>query len=427
MVHAGHDNLIDRNDALDRMLELVVPLASSTMSLREVSGLWLATDVVAPVDSPAFDQSAMDGFALRSADVALASTTCPILLPISQMIAAGDRAWHDLQPGTVARIMTGAALPRGADAVLEFERAEIDDGTCDVVIKTGVATGRNVRLAGEHVQVGSTIARAGDILTPARAGLLALVGIDCVVARRRPRVALIVTGTEVIAPGTHREHGQVYDALTPLLDGYIRAVGGEPLVHVRAPDDAETLRTLLERIAQQERPDLIVTTAGISAGDRDAVRTALEQKDCVHFMRLRMKPGRPLAFGQVCDLPFVGLPGNPLAATVSFLQFMVPMIRHMAGDTISMSSALMARTSTDLASDPESDRLVCGVLEVDEEGKLHVTPVDDPRRQGLHSLARANCLMIVPRGGHGVPQSEYVEVILLPGADFGRGAFRRSE
>lgn len=425
--HPIHDGSIDRSNVLDRIVELAVPLPSSSVSLREASGLWLAADVKASVGSPAFDQSAMDGFAMRSADVASASATGAISLPVSQMIAAGDCAEHELQPGTAARIMTGAPLPRGADAVLEFERAEIDDATRDVVIRSEVPAGRNVRLAGERVQAGSIIARAGDCLTPARAGLLASVGIDCAVVRRCPRVALIVTGAEVIAPGTRREHAQVYDALTPILDGYIRAIGGELVIHAQAPDDAVALRTLLERIRQENRPDLIVTTAGVSVGDRDAVRTALEQDNQVRFVRLRMKPGRPLAFGRVCDLPFVGLPGNPLAATVSFLQFVVPMIRRMAGDATPVSGRLIARSSADLASDLENDRVLCGLLEVDEEGRLHVTCVDDSQRQGLHSLARANCLMIVPRGGHDIPRAGKVEVIRLPGTDFGRDALGRSE
>lgn len=418
--HANGDDLLDRNDALDRMLELAVPLAPTSMTLREASGLWLAADVVAPTGIPAFDHSAMDGFALRSSDAAAASLTNPVSMPVTQMIAAGDRPEFALPSKSVARIMTGAPLPPEADAVLEFERVEIDDSTGDVVIKIGVARGRNVRLTGEHVREGSIIARSGDILTPARTGLLASAGVESVFVRRRPRVALIVTGAEVIAPGTIREPGQVYDALTPLLDGFIRAVGGEPVVYMQAPDDAGKLRSLLGRIAYEAQPDLVITTAGISAGDRDAVRAALGQNDHVQFVRLRMKPGRPLAFGQVCGSPSAGLPGNPLAATVSFLQFIVPMIRRMAGDLIPVPRALVALATMDLPSDPESDRLLCGLLESDREGRLMVTCIDDPRRQGLHSLARANCLIIVPRGGHDISQSEYVEVILLPGADFGR-------
>lgn len=417
---ANGDDLIDRNDARDRMVELAVPLAPAPMTLLEACGLRLAADVVAPSGVPAFNHSAMDGFAMRSIDVAAASSTNPVSMPVTQTIAAGDRPDLALPPKSVARIMTGAPLPPEADAVLEFERVEIDDSTRDVVIKLDVARGRNVRLAGEHVRAGSLVVRTGDVLTPARAGLLASVGVEGVFVRRRPRVALIVTGAEVIAPGAVREPGQVFDALTPLLDGFIRAVGGEPVVHTQAPDDAGKLRTLLERIAHEEQPDLVITTAGISAGDRDAVRTVLGQNDHVQFVRLRMKPGRPLAFGQVCAVPFAGLPGNPLAATVSFLQFIVPMIRRMAGELAPAPHALVARSTTDLASDAESDRLLCGLLESDREGRLMVTCIDDPRRQGLHSLARANCLMIVPRGGHGIAQSTCFEIMLLPGADFGR-------
>jgi len=408
---------VDRNMVLERLLDLVTPLEGVPAKLEESLGLRLAENVLAPMDLPPFNQAAMDGFALRSADTVSASPVSPVFLPVLRDIAAGDVPGDALASRTSIRLLTGGPLPEKADAVIEFEAVNVESSTGHLVITDGIVRGRNVRWRAEEVSVGDTIADKGDRLTPARIGFLASSGIAEVVVRRRPRVVLIVTGAEIVASGDARRAEQIFDALTPMIGGYIRAAGADPVATVRARDDPVAMQTLFTRIVHDEQPDLIVSTAGIARGDRDVVRLALAQHEDVQFVQLLMKPGRFLAYGRVAQVPFIGLPGNPIAAAVSFLQFVVPVIRRLTGlNGVSAKTfpVVVARSVGSLTRDPDCDRILCGVLDSNNEGQLEVTCVGNQSRQGLRSLTGANCLILVRRGSETIGPGAPVEAMVLP-------------
>jgi molybdopterin molybdotransferase len=412
-----NDAPIDRDVALKRLLDLVQPLDACLQTLDASLGMRLAGDAFSPLASPPFNQAAMDGFAIRSADTAGASPSSPVMLPVLRAIAAGDVEGEALAAGHCVRLMTGGPLPASADAVIELEAVDLDPSTGLVVITHYVSHGRNVRWLGEHVSVGDKIATEGDIMTPARVGFLASSGTAEVLVRRRPRVALIVTGAEIVAVSDARTSEQIFDALTPMIGGYIRAVGGDLVACVRASDDPVAMRVLFSRIIREERPDLIVSTAGIAAGDRDVMRIALDQYQDVQFVQLRMKPGRLLAYGRIAHVPFIGLPGNPIAAAVSFLQFTVQVIDRLAGRIGPKGETcpvVMARSVADLSPDPDRDCILCGELTSDDAGQLQVSCIGSPRRQGLRSLADANCLIVMRRGDHAIAAGSVVEAIRLP-------------
>jgi len=387
------------------------------VKLEESHGLRLAENVLASMELPPFNQAAMDGFALQSADTINASPSSPVFFPVLRDIAAGDVPGDALASRTSIRLMTGGPLPEKADAVIEFEEIDLESSTGDLVITDEVSRGRNVRWRGEQVSAGDTIADKGDRLTPARIGFLASSGIAEVVVRRRPRVVLVVTGAEIVASGDARRAEQIFDALTPMIGGYIRAVGADLVATVRAPDDPVAMQSLFTRIVHDEQPDLIVSTAGIALGDRDVVRLALDQHEDVQFVQLLMKPGRFLAYGRFAQVPFIGLPGNPIAAAVSFLQFVVPVIRCLTGPNGASAKTfpvVVARSVGSLTRDPDCDRILCGVLDASNDGQLEVACVGNQSRQGLRSLAGANCLILVRRGSEMIGPGSTVEAMPLP-------------
>lgn len=401
-------------DARARILSSMRAVAPERRSLLESLGHALASEVVSPMNLPPFDQAAMDGFAVRVDDASAASSANPVALTVARTVAAGDDAGAPLAPGTCCRIMTGAMLPAGATAVIELEWDQLRAEGQRIVITECVAAGRHVRRAGEQVTVGATIARSGEPLTPARVGLLAAVGVDAIPVRK-PRIALIATGKELIRGDVGTETG-IHDALSPMLTGYIAALGGEVVRHASVEDDPEALRTLCSAVIRDLQPDLLLTTAGISVGDHDVVRAAFAAERTVTFARVRMKPGQPLAFGLVDDVPFIGLPGNPLAAAVSFLQFGVPAVQWLAGAEVPAFPALRACAAEALAADRECDRIICALAGLDAQGKLVVRQAEPHRRQSLATLAAANCLALVPRGELSILPGDLVEVVLLPGA-----------
>lgn len=400
--------------ARSRILGYMRAVSPKRRPLLESLGHALATEVESPMNLPPFDQAAMDGFAVRVAETSDASPSHPVSLPVVRTIAAGDDAGAPLTPGTCCRIMTGAMLPDSATAVIELEWDRLRSSGQRIVITETVAAGRHVRRAGEQVAVGATIARPGEMVTPARAGLLAAVGVESV-AVWRPRVALIATGKELIEGNARSETG-IHDALSPMLTGYIDAIGGEVVWHGTIGDDPGALRTLCSAVIRDLQPDLLLTTAGISVGDHDVVRAAFATERTMTFASVRMKPGQPLAFGLVDDVPFIGLPGNPLAAAVSFLQFGVPAVQRLAGADAPAIPAMRAHAVEQLAADRECDRVICALAGVDAQGHVVVRQAEPQRRQSLASLAAANCLALVPRGEQAILPGDPVEVSLLPNA-----------
>lgn len=309
------------HDALRRVLSAVQPTLPERVGLDQAFGRVLAQDVVSPLDVPPWDNSAMDGFAVRRADV----TEPGAVLRVGETIPAGSVPQHALTPGVCARIMTGAPVPPGADAVVMVERTG-DAGTDAVRIDVVPADRENIRPQGGDVRVGATVLSAGAVLTPAAVGTLASLGMPSVLVAQRPRVALLGTGDEVVEPGWPVAAGQIYSSNTLSLMGLVLEAGGVPVHCGIAPDTPEGLRDALTRCA---RADVILTTGGVSVGDFDHVKGVLGDLD---FWKVAMKPGKPLAFGHFNGVPVFGLPGNPVSCMVNFLQFVRPVIRATLGD-----------------------------------------------------------------------------------------------
>lgn len=296
---------------------------TETVALAAAGGRVLAEPVVAPLDLPPFDNSAVDGYAFRGADL---SSEAPTTLPVAARVAAGARAGH-LPPHTAARIFTGAPLPPGADTVVMQEDVRRDgDG---VTLPPGIARGANCRQAGEDVARGSLALAAGRCLAPRDVALAAALGMAELTVRRRPRVGLFSTGDEVTEAGGDRQAAGIHDANRPMLLALLARAGAIPTDLGILRDDPGPLRDRIVRAAADH--DLLVTSGGVSVGEEDHVRAAIAEAGALTLWRLAIKPGRPLAFGQVAGTPFVGLPGNPGAAYVTALVILLPLLRHLSG------------------------------------------------------------------------------------------------
>lgn len=308
--------------ALEALLADVTPVASEEVPLEAAAGRVLAEAVTAQLDVPPFDNSAMDGYALRAADAGQ-------WLPVSQRIAAGTQA-KMLAPGSCARIFTGGEIPPGADCVVMQERVEIDGDRA--LIPADIPAGDNVRRRGRDVKSGSVLLNAGERLEAAALGHLAGQGVTQVSVRRRPRVALLSTGDEIIDPGTPLKPGQLYNSNRPMLKRLLENFGAEVISTVSVPDSYERTVTLL--MAAATEADLVVTTGGVSVGEEDHVKAALEAIGQLDMWKLAIRPGKPLALGRLprgdsSQARFVGLPGNPVSGFVGAWLFLRPLLGAM--------------------------------------------------------------------------------------------------
>ncbi len=322
-------DLISVDEARTRVLAAFAPLSVTTIPLLDALDLVLAEDVVATRDVPPFTNSAMDGFACRAADIAGASRATPVLLRIAQTISAGDDPVHQLEEGCAARIMTGAPMPIGADVVVAFERSVIVEGEPGgVQIRHAYPSGTNLRYAGEDMRRGDLALRSSKRIRPSEIALLAAIGRTHVDVHRRPAVAILATGDEVVAPGGQPGPSQIWDSNSDAIAAMVLQAGGIPIPLGIARDNEAEIR---ERLASEPNVDLIVTSGGVSAGDFDLIQEILRANAQMEFWQVRIKPGRPLAFGSFGGVPLLGLPGNPIAVAVTFLQFARPAILTMLG------------------------------------------------------------------------------------------------
>ena len=315
--------LITVEQAIDRILSSATAV-SETESVEILDGLnrVLAEDISSTINVPGYDNSAMDGYAVRSADCQQAGVT----LPIGQRIPAGQ-VGETLQPATAARIFTGAPIPEGADAVVMQEMCEAGDG--QVTINTTVAAGSNVRKAGEDIAEHSVVLGSGVKLRPQELGLVASVGVAQLKVKRRLKVASFFTGDELVTPGEPLGSGQIYNSNRYTLRGFLQAMDCDVIDLGIVPDTLEDTVDVLQRAAAEA--DLVITSGGVSVGEEDYVRIALEQLGELNMWRIAMKPGKPVAFGSVKDALFIGLPGNPVSVFVTFLLFARPLILKLQG------------------------------------------------------------------------------------------------
>jgi molybdopterin molybdotransferase len=350
--------LLDVAVARRRVLERVAVLETIEVPLDDVIGSVIARDVVAPHPMPRFDNSAMDGYALRSEDA-----TSPTELELIGEVKAGDHADVRVEPGTIVKIMTGAALPPGADAVIEVEETEETGGR--VEIRTEVAPGRNVRPAGDDFPEGALLIERGVEVGPGEAALLASVGVTPVSVYRRPRVAVLVTGDELVDPDQVPAPGQIRDSNSIALRSLVEAAGADLVAIERVPDTLEAHVAAFERAAATA--DVIVSSGGVAVGDFDFVKDAVERLGSIDLWRVAMQPGKPVVLGDVRGVPLLGLPGNPVSVHVSFEQFVRPALRKMLGCASLLRPTIEATLATDLQKRP---------------GRLHFVRVRLSRREG---------------------------------------------
>ncbi|HET7303102.1 MAG TPA: gephyrin-like molybdotransferase Glp [Segeticoccus sp.] len=321
--------MISIDEHLGRILQTVRQLPPREEELLAARGRVLAEDVASPVALPGFTNSAMDGYAVRAPDVAGASGGAPVTLPVRGDIPAGSTERHRLRPGETWRIMTGAPVPDGADAVVPVELT--DGGLEQVRIDEAVLPGRHVRPEGEDVAVGDVVLRAGTLVGSRQVAVLAAVGRAAVRVVPWPRVVVLSTGDELIEPGQEPGFGQVVDSNGLMLTAAVAALGAPVRRIGRVRDDETSFRDALAEALRDA--DALVTTGGVSAGAYDTVKAVLSTSGTVQFDRVAMQPGKPQGFGVLGDarVPVFTLPGNPVSALVSFEVFVAPALRHMAG------------------------------------------------------------------------------------------------
>lgn len=420
--HAGQQSAfwINVDDALTRVLAGALPLGVETTPLLDALGRILATNIVAESDTPPFRNSAMDGYAVRAADIACASSTLPVELAVVADAPAGYATTATVEPGTAIRIMTGAPLPVGADTVVRFEdtnedasrgvnetTARVSDRTIGILVAQRASV--NVREAGEDIARGTTVLRAGTPIRPVEIGLLAALGHGAVPVYRRPVVAVVATGDEVIGLGGSLSPGQIRDSNSYTIAALVRRYGGTPRLLGVARDrvDELTARLLTARSA-----DLIVSSGGVSVGDYDMVKHVLRAEGEIDLWQVRMKPGKPLAFGYLGGKPFLGLPGNPVAAYVSFELFARPLLLRLQGLHDVNKPMLRARLMAPLANKGGRQHYVRATISAGEHGPT-VEPTGDQGSGVLTALAKCNGLLVVPEGVTQLEPGAAVDVLLL--------------
>ncbi|MEO3793067.1 gephyrin-like molybdotransferase Glp [Nonomuraea sp. B10E15] len=388
---------------LAEILATVRPLAPLELDLEQVLGATLAEDVSSPVPLPPFDNSAMDGYAVRAEDL----SEIPVTLPVIDDVAAGSTELRAVGPGHAVRIMTGAPLPAGADTVVPVEWT--DGGTVSVRIDRRAEAGNAIRRAGEDVQAGDVVLGAGTVIRPAQLGIIAGVGRRRVLARPRPRVVVLSTGAELVEPGSPLATGQIWESNSYTLTAAVREAGAEGY---RAGSVADDPAELLDRLdTHLVRADAIITSGGVSMGAYEPVKEALSPLGTVRFEKVAMQPGMPQGFGVLGDdqVPIFALPGNPVSSFVSFVLFVRPALDKMRGLPSGMPELVTARAAGPLRSPSGRRSFLRGALAPDGT----VTPVHGQGSHQLAALAVADALIVVPEEVTEVAAGATVEVIKL--------------
>jgi molybdopterin molybdotransferase len=413
---------LDIDTALRIMLEAVEPLESEAVPLDEAHGRTLALPVVSPIDQPPWDNSAMDGFAVVSGDVRGATADAPVVLDVIEDIPAGALPQRALARGQASRIMTGAPVPVGADGVIRVEHTE-PAGEGRVAVVRDADAGRNIRFRGEDIRAGETVLERGRQLRPGEIGVLAMVGCTEPTVYRRPRVALLATGDELVEPDRIEDviaATHIINSNTPALAAALRATDCEPVPLGIARDDMEDLRS---RLRGALSADALITTAGASVGDHDLVKRALEESGCeTLFWRVRIRPGSPFSFGLLRRsgeraVPVFGLPGNPVSALVTFEILVRPVLRRMLGRSRIYPVVERVVAGEDVRSPAGLVRFLRVTLRTGSDG-MRRAYLTGPQGSGiLTSVAAADALLIVPLDTDMVPEGTVVRSVRLHAGD----------
>ncbi|MDX6420924.1 MAG: molybdopterin molybdotransferase [Trebonia sp.] len=399
------------------ILSAITPLASTSLELAAAEGCVLAEDVTAAVALPPFDNSSMDGYAVQAADVARAAKDSPATLRVTGEIAAGDIGVYRLAPGTAMRIMTGAQLPAGADAVAPVEWT--DGGDAQVAIYRQAELGNAVRYAGGDAAKGETLLTTGTRMRPMQVAVAASAGRKAVTVRPRPRVVVLSTGDELTEPGTPLVPGRIWDSNSYMIAAAAREAGADAYRRSVVSDDLKGMLPALEE--QLIHADLLITTGGVSmGGEHDVVKAALRELGTVTFRKVAMQPGMPQGFGVIgkggaggagakSGVPIFTLPGNPVSAYVSFQLFVRPALAALQGANDLSLPAVRATLTGPVRSPSGRRSYLRGVLD-----GTKVTPLSGQGSHQIAYLGRANALIIVPEWETQLPSGDTVDVLILP-------------
>jgi molybdopterin molybdotransferase len=404
------------SEALEMVLAEMQPLGATTVPLEDSLGAVLAEDVVALDPLPPFANSAMDGYAVRAADVAEASEYAPVVLRVVADIAAGSMPDEFVEAGTAARIMTGAPLPAGADAIVPVEdtsepwRAAERPLPSRIDVRRAVRQGDYVRGAGEDVAVGARVLAAGTYVRPQEVGVMAALGQASVAVVRRPRVAILATGDELVAVGERLAPGKIRNSNGYTQAAQVRETGAVPISLGVAGDSREAVRDRL-RAGIEAGIDLFISSAGVSVGAYDVVREVLAAEGNVGFWRVRMRPGKPLAFGRVAGVPYLGLPGNPVSAMVSFERFARTAILKLAGRNQLFRPEVTVVLEEAVESDGRESYLRAVVTR--REGSYFARTTGGQGSHIMTSLTMANALVIVPEDVRFVAAGERLPAMMI--------------
>ena len=368
--------MLSVEEARRRVLSAFVPLTSIDIPVGDARGYVLASDLFAPHALPRFDNSAMDGYAVRGEETKDASEGSPVVLEVAGEVRAGDPGDIKVLPGTAVRIMTGAPLPAGADAVVQVEETEEAEGR--VTITGATPIGRNVRPAGDDLAAGELLVGAGTELGAGELALLASMGFSPLPVTRRPKVAVLVTGDELVAPEAQPKPGQIRDSNSVALAALVEDAGADLMPFPSVPDDRAAVLEAFGRAA--DVADLVVSSGGVAVGKYDFVKEVVEELGGIDLWRVAMQPGKPVVLGNVKGTPFLGLPGNPVSIHVGFEQFVRPAIRKMRGCKHLLRPTIRARLTEPVAKRAGRLHFVRVRLRADSEGWL-ATPTGP---QGSH-------------------------------------------
>jgi molybdopterin molybdotransferase len=392
-------DLLSVDSALEHILRDIRRLPSETIALDDAHGRTLAEDIIAQHDIPSFANSSMDGFAVRSDDVVSASDESPVRLRVVMDIPAGSAPTGSIEPGEAARIMTGAPLPPGADAVVPVELTDIDwrSGasaplTETVGIHKSANAGANVRYPGEDVRSGARVLLVGSKIRAAEMGVLAGLGCAQVACVREPRVAILSGGDELLAPGEPLVPGKIRDMNSYSLMALVQEYGAMPLRIPTAKDNLDDIRRRF-REALDLKPDMIISSAGVSVGTADLIRTVLDEMGNIGFWKINLRPGKPLAYGHLGGVPFFGLPGNPVSAMITFDVFVRPCLLTLLG-AHDLTQITQAVAGEDIRSDGR--RTYVRVKLSHEGGQLIARVTGTQSSSAITSMVAADGLLIIP-------------------------------
>lgn len=411
-IEEGPKKLLDVAVARNRLLDKFEPLGVEMIRIEDANRRVVAQDITSPMDFPFFTNSAMDGFAVRVADLHLATSEKPVTLDVVGDVPAGVDLSLKLGFGQAVRIMTGASVPDGAEAIVPVEDTNFNyrtvglDAPRSVEIKRPVQIGENIRFKGEDISTGTMVIRAGDRIRPQGIGLLAMLGIPEISVHHKPRVAILSAGDELLPLDEPLTPGKIHDSNSFTLIALVREAGGVPVDLGIVDDNREMIRERMDKAISSE-VDLILTSAGVSVGTFDFVRSVVEQHGQLDFWRVNMRPGKPLAFGRYGDIPFVGLPGNPVSAYVGFEVFVRAILRKLGGMITWYRITQRVTLSESIESDGREAYLRAVVCKDADQMIAYLTG-----HQGsgnLHSLVQANALIIIPSEVKYLPENSLVD------------------